>query len=209
MVVQCKLVVADGHELFREGLSALCAAQPGIRVVGQADDGQETVSLIRRERPDLVLLDAELPGVGAVRTAHREPVAPRLVMLTAHEDAQLMERSMSVGPHACISKDSTRDELFTMIRTIVSNGDRMFVSLSRGVAEQVRFPSTGHLTAREKEVLQLVSKGFRNAQVASSLYVAEGTVKRHLANIYVKLGVGSRMQAVRTAVKMRLIKGIQ
>ncbi|MFD9206433.1 LuxR C-terminal-related transcriptional regulator [Streptomyces sioyaensis] len=208
MVAQFNLVIADSRELFREGLSALCTAEPGIQVVGQADDGLETLSLIRKERPEVVLIDAELPEVGAVRTAHQEPMAPRLVMLTPHEDAHLMERAMSVRPHACVSKDSTRAELFETVRAIVSNGDRMFMSFSRGVAEQLRFPSKSPLTTREKEILQLVSFGCRNAQVASSLCVTEGTVKRHLSNIYVKLDVGSRMEAVHTGVKLRLITGI-
>lgn len=206
-----RVVIADDHTLFREGVVEICQVETDLTVVGQADNGEAAVALVRRERPDVVLLDVEMPGPGAEETlrqildAARPAPPPRVAILTMHDDAHIVSRLLALGAQAYISKGSTREELLAAIRAVRRDPERVVLSVARETVSQLERPSQGPLSAREVEVLRLVARGMSNAQISRELYISEGTVKRHLTNIYLKLEVRSRMNAINKAVAMRLL----
>jgi len=203
-----RLLVADDHTLFREGIVEICRTAPDLDVVAQAASGDEVVRLVRRHIVDVVLLDVEMPGPQLDQTMMEislEPVPPRIAILTMHDDARLVGRILSLGAHAYISKGSSRDQLLAAIRAVRGQPDRGVISVPKETVRELGEPRQNSLSARECEVLGLVSNGFSNAQIATHLYITEGTVKRHLTNIYIKLDVRSRMNAVNKARAMHLI----
>jgi DNA-binding NarL/FixJ family response regulator len=203
-----RLLVADDHTLFREGIVEICRTAPDLDVVAQAASGNEVVRLVRRDVPDVVLLDVEMPGPPPDQTMREIsllPVPPRIAILTMHDDARLVGRLLSLGAQAYISKGSSREQLLAAIRAVRRQPDRAVISVPKETVRALGEPRQNPLSGRECEVLDLVSKGFSNAQVATRLYITEGTVKRHLTNIYIKLDVRSRMNAVNKAAAMHLI----
>jgi DNA-binding NarL/FixJ family response regulator len=203
-----RVLVADDHTLFREGIVEICRTAPDLDVVAQAASGDEVVRLVRRDVPDVVLLDLEMPGPPLdqmMMEISLVPVPPRIAILTMHDDARLIGRSLSLGAHAYISKGSSREQLLAAIRAVRGQSDRAVISVPKETVRELGEPRQNPLSARECEVLGLVSNGFSNAQIATRLYITEGTVKRHLTNIYLKLDVRSRMNAVNKATAMHLI----
>ncbi|WP_344916671.1 response regulator transcription factor [Streptosporangium oxazolinicum] len=196
-------MIVDDHRLFREGIAEICNNEPDLLVIGQVDNGADAVSLVGQTFPDVVLLDIEMPGTDAAETLRRllriHP-APQVAILTMHDDARLVNRLMTLGARAYISKGATRQELLTAIRSIRDNRDHVMLSISSETMKRLDEPTLGPLSARELEVLELVAAGFRNSQIAARLHISEGTVKRHLTNIYLKLEVDSRMNAVNKAL---------
>jgi DNA-binding NarL/FixJ family response regulator len=202
------VLVADDHTLFREGVVQMCHAEDDLEVVGQADDTTDAVAIAHRARPDVVLLDVEMPGLGAeesLRQILKMSPNSKVVVLTMHDDARLVKRLLSLGAHAFVVKSATRDELVAAIRTVKRSKDNIVLSVSKTTMERLREPETGPLSARELEILTFVARGYSNAQIASTLYISEGTVKRHLTNIYLKLDVTSRLNAVNKATAMGLL----
>ncbi|MGW5116987.1 response regulator [Streptomyces noursei] len=203
-----RVVIADDHTLFREGIVEICDNENDLDVVGQAGHGEVAVALVRRTGPDVVLLDVEMPGPGAEETLTqmlRVPEPPRVAILTMHDDARMVSRLLAIGAQAYISKSSTREELLAAIRAVRGDSDRVVLSVAKETVSRLERPAQGPLSARELEVLGLVARGLSNAQVAGELYISEGTVKRHLTNIYLKLEVRSRMSAINKAMAMRLL----
>ncbi|MER7394095.1 response regulator transcription factor [Streptomyces sp. NPDC000151] len=203
-----RVVIADDHTLFREGIVEICETESDLHVVGQAEHGEEAVALVRRRSPDVVLLDVEMPGPGAEETLEQVlnvPEPPRVAVLTMHDDARMVSRLLAIGAQAYISKSSTREELLAAIRAVRRDPDRVVLSVAKETVSRLERPAQGPLSARELEVLGLVARGLSNAQIAGELYISEGTVKRHLTNIYLKLEVRSRMNAINKAVAMRLL----
>ncbi|GAA2686400.1 response regulator transcription factor [Streptomyces lunalinharesii] len=206
--VAARVVIADDHTLFREGIVEICDNEHDLDVVGQAGHGELAVALVRRTGPDVVLLDVEMPGPGAEETLTQMlgvPEPPRVAILTMHDDARMVSRLLAIGAQAYISKSSTREELLAAIRAVRNDSDRVVLSVAKETVSRLERPAQGPLSARELEVLGLVARGLSNAQVAGELYISEGTVKRHLTNIYLKLEVRSRMSAINKAMAMRLL----
>jgi len=203
-----RLLVADDHTLFREGIVEICRTAPDLDVVAQAASGDEVVRLVRRDVVDVVLLDVEMPGPPLEQTMKEillTPAPPRIAILTMHDDARLISKILSLGAQAYISKGSSREQLLTAIRAVRGQPDRAVISVPRETVRELGELRQNPLSVRECEVLGLVSNGFSNAQIANRLYITEGTVKRHLTNIYIKLDVRSRMNAVNKARAMHLI----
>jgi DNA-binding NarL/FixJ family response regulator len=203
-----RLLVADDHTLFREGIVEICRTAPDLEVVAQAASGDEVVRLVRRDVVDVVLLDVEMPGPPLEQTMKEillTPAPPRIAILTMHDDARLVSKILSLGAQAYISKGSSREQLLTAIRAVRGQPDRAVISVPRETVRELGELRQNPLSVRECEVLGLVSNGFSNAQIANRLYITEGTVKRHLTNIYIKLDVRSRMNAVNKARAMHLI----
>ncbi len=197
------ILLVDDHTLVREGLREILQMQRDMRVVGEAEDSATTVALAAAEQPDIVLLDIEIPGDEVTTTVYQisncSP-ASRVIILSMYEGPHLVQALLTAGIRGYLLKSVHWEELVVAIRAVRADGDRIVLGVSR---ESLRYvqeqPSRGTLSARELEVLNLVAQALSNGQIASRLRLTEATVKRHLRNIFVKLGAVSRLDAVNKA----------
>jgi DNA-binding NarL/FixJ family response regulator len=198
----------DDHALFREGVIEIFAAEDDVRVVGEAENGSEAIALAEREKPDVVLLDVEMPVMGAERAIGeilRASPFSKVLVLTMYDEPRLVRKLLTLGAHGYIVKNATREELVAAVRTVHRVEDRVVLTVSRNTVDRLEGPKRGTLSARELEVLLLTARAMSNSQIASHLHISEGTVKRHLTNIYAKLGVSSRADAAKKALISGLI----
>jgi DNA-binding NarL/FixJ family response regulator len=204
-----RVLLADDHTMFRQGLREMLSTDGGIEVVGQADNGEEAVALARRLRPDVVVLDVEMPVMGAeeaIGPILRVSPPPGIVVVTMHDDPRLVRRLLAMGASAYLVKSASMQELISAVRTAAEapeeggpRDENVVMVVPRSRLEQVE-EGNDDLSHRELEVLLLVARGLSNRQVAQALHLSEATVKRHLANIYPKIGVSSRGEATRKAL---------
>jgi DNA-binding NarL/FixJ family response regulator len=204
-----RVVLVDDHRLFRESLGALLAVHEGIEVVAEGANGEDAVRLAREHRPDVVLLDVEMPGqsvlTSLVEIRSASP-STRIVVLTMHENTTLARQLLLRGASAYLIKTIGHHELVSAIRASTEGApDMVTLSVSRDGLAGLAAPGASVLSARELEVLTLVSRARSNQAIASELQISEGTVKRHLSNINHKLGSTSRLDAVRRATRARLL----
>ena len=198
--------MADDHTLFREGIKEILSTDPDLIVIDEAPDGDVAVRMTAERRPDVLLLDVEMPGPGAasvIRQLNRACPQVRVIVLTMHDDAEILHSLFDCGAVAYLVKTIMRDELMATIRSVVQGSPTATLSVSRRTIEQFDSLRNGRrrgtLTDREIEVLHLTAQAFSNAQIGSRLFITEATVKRHLTNIYNKLGAVSRVDAIRKA----------
>jgi len=202
-----RVVLVDDHTLFREGVAELLTAEEDVSVVGEAGDSVNAVRLVGSKRPSVVLLDVEMPHhpvsvtISGIRRASRDT---RILILTMHDEPGLLQRVLAAGAHGVLLKTATRQELVGAVRAVGYHG-KSVLSVSQRSAAELALPATSPLSPREVEVLELTGQALSNAQIAAHLFITEGTVKRHLANIYTKLDAVSRLDAVNKAVAARLI----
>lgn len=197
------ILLVDDHALVREGLREILQMQPDMRVVGEAEDSAATVALAETQQPDIVLLDIEIPGNDVTTTVNqiksRSP-GSRVIILSMYEGPQLVRALLAAGIRGYLLKSIHWEELVVAIRAIRADDDRIILGVSRESLTNVQSePSRATLSARELEVLNLVAQALSNGQIASRLQLTEATVKRHLRNIFVKLGAVSRLNAVNKA----------
>jgi DNA-binding NarL/FixJ family response regulator len=207
--VTVRLVVVDDHTLFRQGMIEMLSSADEFEVVADGENGPDAVRLARAHQPDVLLLDVEMPGPGAkVTIGEVRAVAPRtrIAILSMYGEAGLVRELLEAGAAAYLVKTIVRDQLIAAVRSIARSGGDVLMSVPRATLEGFD-PSrkSALLSPRELEVLQLIALARSNAQVASELFITEGTVKRHLTNIYAKLGAVSRVDAIRKARAARII----
>jgi DNA-binding NarL/FixJ family response regulator len=202
----CRVLIADDHPLFREGMRGRLDRVADIVVVGEAANGEEAVELARELEPHVVLMDIKMPGLNGIE-ATRDILRARpsigVMMLTMFEDDDSVFAAMRAGAKGYLLKDSGGDEVVYAIRAVTSGeavfgpgvAERIigFFSGSRSAAPQRAFPE---LTEREEEILSLVAQGRSNQEIARQLFVSVKTVRNHVSNILVKLQVADRAQAV-------------
>jgi DNA-binding NarL/FixJ family response regulator len=197
------ILLVDDHALVREGLREILETQSDLRVVGEAKDSDTTMALVDETKPDIVLLDIEIPGADVTTTVkeirNRSPRS-RVIILSMYEGPQLVQALLAAGIRGYLLKSVHWQELVVAIRAIRADSDRIILGVSRESlgAGQPEAPSV-RLSAREAEVLDLVAQALSNGQIAARLQLTEATVKRHLRNIFVKLGAVSRLDAVNKA----------
>jgi DNA-binding NarL/FixJ family response regulator len=203
------ILIVDDHALLREGLREILQRQDDMRVVSEAADSVTAVALAEREHPDIVLLDIEIPGGTATSTVSeirsRSPGSD-VIILSMHEGPQLVQALLTAGIRGYLLKSVHWQELVVAIRAVRADRRRVVLgvsSASLGYAWQG--PSASALSDREREVLALVAEALSNGQIASRLSLTEATVKRHLRNIFVKLGAVSRIDAVNKAAELGLL----
>jgi len=200
-----RIVLADDHPVVREGLRGMLAAEPGLEVVGEAGSGSEAVALVRRLRPDVVLMDLRMPGGDGVEAITQIRASgdsgARIIVLTTYDtDADIL-RAVEAGAAGYLLKDSPRADLLRAIRAAARGETVLAPAVAGRLISRVREPRAEALSARETEVLALVARGLTNVQIGRALYVSEATVKTHLMRACTKLGVTGRAAAVAKAMQ--------
>jgi DNA-binding NarL/FixJ family response regulator len=202
-----RAILVDDHTMFREGLVSILSSRGGdIEVVGHAPTGEEAFALLRQNSPDVVItqIDVDLHKAKEVLRRIREASPDsRIVVLTIFDNLHYVQALSKLGIDAYIHKTSSAQELVATIEALMREpkGENIVVSMPRGSLERMGEGSMGTLSERETEVLVHVARGLSNYQIANEMHLAESTVKRHLANIYQKVGVGSRSEATRLALQ--------
>ena len=202
-----RVLLADDHTMFREGIASVLADYGGIEVVGQTDNDEGAVELARLRKPNVVLMQVQMPISRArenlLKMREVSDPAPKVVILTMIEDPRQVRKLMELGASAYIVKSASTEHLVAALRTAIvdpKSKKNVVVGLPRALLEEAEDGSEGVLSARELEILLLASRGLSNRQIAARVNLAEGTVKRHLTNTYQEMGVGSRGQATRKAL---------
>ncbi|MCW4458908.1 response regulator transcription factor [Microbacterium sp. MPKO10] len=206
------VAIADDQTMVRAGFAALLDAQTGIQVVGQASNGLEAVDLVRREKPDVVLMDVRMPeldGLEATRRIlspqHPLPHVPRVIMLTTFDIDDYVYEALQAGASGFLLKDSLPAELVQAVRVVAAGDALLAPSITRRLIEQFgqSRPTTPRanlelnaLTDREREVLMLIGSGRSNGEIAGDLFISEQTVKTHVGKILQKLQLRDRVHAV-------------
>ena len=211
-----KILIADDHLIVRQGLRLILETENDFEIVGEATDGAEAVSLCKKLKPDVVLMDLRMPnmdGLTAIEKLRDEKPEIAVIILTTFNEDELMLRGLQAGARGYLLKDTGRSTLFDTIRA-ASRGETLLKPeiMARVLAQKSastsksKPDSTFNLTEREYEVLESVARGERSKEVASHLGISERTVKAHLASIYNKLGVDSRAAAIAVAAQNGLLK---
>jgi DNA-binding NarL/FixJ family response regulator len=212
-----RVLVVDDETLIRDGLRAIAELEGDIEIVGEAASGGEAVDLARTLRPDVVLMDIRMPGMDgltATQAIIRGPDPPRVIVLTVFDSDVFVYRAMKAGASGFLLKDVRRGQLADAIRTAVAGDTLLAPAITRRLIERFcRQPAPGQtpaqlacLTSRELQVLRLVGQGQPNSAIGSALFIAETTVKTHVAHILTKLGLADRAQAVVLAYETGLVR---
>jgi DNA-binding NarL/FixJ family response regulator len=212
------ILLVDDQPLFREGLRTLLSVHPDFEVVGEAGNGEEAIRLADKLRPSVVLMDLQMPildGVAATRRLHDDHPYCRVIVLTTFDDDEMVFDGLRAGALGYLLKDAPSEKLGEAIRLAARGESFLQPSVAaKVVAEFARLTSRPvassialcePLSQRELEILRLITRGASNREIASSLFLAEGTVKNHVTNILGKLGVRDRTQAALRARDMGLI----
>ena len=211
MTDQIRIVVADDHPLFRDGVINSLQSDPDFTVVGQAASAESALKVVREELPDVVLLDVTMPGGGGIEAARTIAVAcpsTRIVMLTVSEDEDDLLAAMKAGASGYVLKGVSARELATVVRKVSSGEVYVAPSLAWGLlremsGEQPADP-LAELSVRERQVLELVASGLSNQEIGLKLGLAEKTIKHYMTNILTKLQVRSRVEAALLAARVGL-----
>jgi DNA-binding NarL/FixJ family response regulator len=218
-----RIVVADDHPIFRDGLCKLLALEPDFEVVAQAQDGHQVLEVLQKYDPDVLLLDLKMPGLDGLATLQRLQAArqrTKVIVLTASEDKNEFVQAMKFGTSGIVLKQTATELLIKSIRKVnageiwldshttaavmrqfAASDDTMAPALPRG--ERERSP----LSQREREIVALVAQGFKNKEMAEKMFISEQTVKNHLHNIFDKLGVSDRLELALYAIHNNLHTG--
>jgi len=212
-----RILIADDHPIFRDGLRRLLEAEQGFKVVAEACDGVEAVDFVRRFKPEILLLDLAMPrrpGIEALRELNRESAAVRVILLTAAAEREQIVEALQLGARGVVLKDCGTEILMTSIRAVL-NGEywvgrepvpnllqylRGLMDSSTKLSRQKRFG----LTPRELDIVSAVVAGYANRDIAEHFKISEDTVKHHLSNIFDKTGVSTRLELALFAVNQSL-----
>ncbi len=201
-----RVLIADDHPLFRHGLSALLSASPDFEIVDEATSGEEVISLAARLQPDVILMDIQMPGINGIeatrRVLHTSPNI-RILIITMFEDDASVFTAMRAGARGYILKDAQKGDMLGAIRA-VGRGEAIFspAIAARLIeyfnAPQFTMPTLAfpELTEREREILDLIAKGHNNSEIATRLVLSPNTVRNYVSNVFSKLQVADRAQAI-------------
>jgi DNA-binding NarL/FixJ family response regulator len=208
-----RILVADDHPVVRDGLVAILSTQPDFEVVGEAGTGAEAVERAETLRPDVMLLDLEMPeldGVEVLRRLNQSNPEVRVIVFTAFDTDERILGAVQAGAQGYLLKGAPRKELFEAVRVVQAGGSLLqpvvASKLLRQVSHQNQITEIDALTPRELEVLSLLGQGLQNKEIAAELVISERTVKFHVSSIMSKLGAGNRTEAVSLAAQQGLIE---
>ena len=209
-----RILIADDHPLTRDGIKAALAMDPTLKVVAEASDGHEAVSLAASVKPDVILMDVRMPRLGGIRATEqimREVPSIRVVILTVEETQARVGEAIQAGAAGYLLKDIDARELARAVHLAAEGSAVIHPSLTRQFIEEIRQLTRGEqsvssLSAREVEVLQMIAYGSTNREVAGALHISPQTVKTYLERIFTKLGVSDRTRAVAMALKHGVVE---
>ena len=201
-----RVLCVDDHPIMREGIAAIIDGQDDVVSVGEAVDGKSAIEQYRTLRPDVVVMDLRMPGLGGVEATtqiRREFPTARIIILTTYEGDEDIHRALAAGAQGYLLKHAVSKELLDSIREVYSGRRHITAAMAARLAEHT--PRVG-LTSRELEVVHLIATGLRNKEIGAKLDITEGTVKIHLKNIFGKLEVIDRTQVVVSALQRGFIQ---
>ena len=201
-----RVLLADDHTMFREGLAGLLASYGGLEVVAEVPNDGQAVELARQHKPDVVIMQVQIPferSQKALAQMRRITPRPKVVIVTMFEDPHHMRELLKLGASAYVLKSVSSRHLIGAVRAAVFDpqAENVVVGMPREALEESGEGTGGVLSARQLEILLLASRGMSNRQIANSVHLSEGTVKRHLADTYKKINVNSRGEAARKALR--------
>src|SRR5437870_11796982 len=212
---QIRILLADDHAIFRDGLRKLLDADDEVTIIGEASNGNECIRMLTKLKPDILLLDLRMPdkdGLAVLEEVNFDSLPTRVIVLTAAEDERDAVRAMRLGARGIVLKQSASDLLVQSIHRVhggeICMDSRIMAEVMKAFAETSdngRRRDKPLLSDREKEIVQLVAQGYRNKEIAEKLIISEQTVKNHLHNIFDKLGVSDRLELALYAIHHRLI----
>lgn len=201
-----RILTVDDHPLLRKGIAALVNAEPDLKLIAEASNGQEGIEAFRTYRPDVTLMDLQMPGLDGLEAIDRirnEFPEARIIVLTTYTGDSQVLRALRAGARAYILKGQVHKELLETIRAVHAGQKRIPPEIAAELAEHA---ADDELTAREIDVLRLIAAGNGNKQIADQLAIGEATVKSHVTNILSKLGANDRAHAVTIALKRGIIE---
>lgn len=210
MSKKIKLLLVDDHEIVRAGLRMLFLAEPDMEIVGEVDTGEEAIEAVQQLKPDVVIMDVAMPGIGGIEATRRIKQAypdTSVLALTMHEDEQYFFEMLNAGASGYIPKRAAPDDLVSAIRVVHSGNVFLHATLARHLMRDVvgQPIAPDDLTPREKEVLTYIAEGCTNREIAETLVISVKTVDRHRENIMQKLNLHSRIELVKYAIEKGLI----
>lgn len=209
------VLIADDHSLLRQGLKQILELEDDIAVVAQASDGSEAVEMTKAHKPDVILMDINMPGTNglqAIKEIKKEKIDSRIIVLTIHEDREYLFKTLQMGAEGYVLKDAEPSVLIEAIRNVYSGQSyiqpnmtmELVREFNRVTLREKERHDANNLTTRETEVLELIAEGMINKEIAKKLYISEKTVKNHVSSIFRKLNVSDRTQAAIYAFKHNL-----
>jgi DNA-binding NarL/FixJ family response regulator len=201
-----KILIVDDHPVVRDGLSAIISRRSDMQVVGEAENGSQALDLFRAHRPDVTLMDLQLPersGVEVITTLRQEFPTARFIVFTTFDGDDDIYRALSAGAQGYLLKGTPRDTLLEAIRAIHAGRKHIPPDVAAKLAERIGY---AELTEREVEVLRAIVAGQSNKEIGAALSITEGTVKVHVSSLLGKLGVQDRTQAVTEALKRGIVR---
>ena len=212
-----KVLIVDDHSLVRQGLKQLIELEKDIKVIALAGDGEEAILKAQQLKPDITLLDINMPNINGIQTLRRLKDMDntiKVIMLTFHEDREYLFETINLGANGYVLKDAESESLIKAIRDVYKGESYIYPTLAtelvkefnrRGEKDEQKTNSSS-LTKREYEVLTLIAEGFNNREIANHLFISEKTVKNHVSNIFKKINVNDRTQAAIYAYKNSIKK---
>ena len=202
-----RILIVDDHPVVCSGLTSMLSVQAGIEVIGSASSGEEALSIVRRDLPDLMLLDLRMPGmdgIGVLNALKKLERAPRVMVLTSFEKEEDIYRAIRAGAHGYLLKDTSESEMIAAINIVFAGKRYIPRHIAARLTERMM---RSDLTARELQILELLAQGSTNKQIAGALSISDNTVRHHVNNIMEKLQVTDRTEAVATALRNGVLSG--
>jgi two-component system nitrate/nitrite response regulator NarL len=212
MAERTRVLVADDHPLYREGVVRAIKERADLELVAECDDGRKALDEIARLRPDVAVLDVKMPeldGTAVLNAVERDGIGTRVVFLSAYLEGAVVYAAVSGGAAAYLSKESDRQEICDSIAAVARGETILAPEAQAGIAREVRLRREDDrpaLTSREREILELTARGRSAPQIAGQLFLSTATVKTHLQHLYEKLGVSDRAAAVAEAMRRGLLE---
>jgi two-component system nitrate/nitrite response regulator NarL len=207
-----RIVIADDHPVYREGLVRGLKERPELELVAEAEDGRAALDAIREHEPDVALLDVRMPelkGLEVLNALRRDRLPTRVVFLSAHIDSDTVYRAIAAGAGAYLSKEARRKEIFEAVMTVSRGEAYVPPALQTALAEQIQLREVVErpvLSPREQEILRMTADGRSAPEIANELHLSPATVKTHMQSLYEKLGVSDRAAAVAKAMRTGLLE---